>query len=560
MLKIVDLPFDIFLHIRSFLIVLNFHDDYDTLNIFQPENMTSFMDRESRSGWRNLLSVCNTPVWRDLRKGVMIWSLNSFESERFFENPNFRNYLLHRMYAPSQQLWCRFHYRLDLGPLIIHPDFLNNLVVLCMIECGVEQLPSSRSLQTLILQSCGELTTVGDYCNLQALYLSHNCVINSIGRMENLSVLYIRNATPSFTAFPLFPLENLSELTLIGFITDTFIANCHRMGNLLSLTLEEDRFRSADTVIELPRLPFSSLRSLTVINYKSVDVTGLLTLRSLDSGECAEIKCREEIFPQLTSLSAWQDTLANDNMKDYCNLRTFKYSCIPGTLLSDLSQYENIENVDLFYSKTISSSQFPGSTSFHVGNRTKEICLRLPLGEITLKSSSSCLRSVLLYDFTGNSVAMFQNVSKLLLCRCNGVTDIHAIKNIPYLTIHDCENIQDFSCLEVQRFLKIGGTIHLKNEDLFRFTRIPHIELFSCKKLTKIDYLKGNQYLFISDSSSIQEINLTGSSCIKVEIVQCYNLKKITISGCVYILTIKECYSLDTGKIEGRICHFDRID
>jgi hypothetical protein len=78
----------------------------------------------------------------------------------------------------------------------------------------------------------------------------------------------------------------------------------------------------------LPRLPFPLLKSLTVTNYKSVDVSGLFSLRSLSAEECRQINGKGEIFLRLTSLSGWQATLAGDNMKDYPNLR---YKPMPQT-------------------------------------------------------------------------------------------------------------------------------------------------------------------------------------------------------------------------------------
>jgi glutamine amidotransferase PdxT len=82
---------------------------------------------------------------------------------------------------------------------------------------------------------------MGHYDNLQNLLLSHNCVISSIGNVENLSVLYI-NGGESNVILPLFPLENLKELTSIRFdSTEALLMNCHRLHNLLSLFVENDR-------------------------------------------------------------------------------------------------------------------------------------------------------------------------------------------------------------------------------------------------------------------------------------------------------------------------------
>jgi hypothetical protein len=121
--NIIDLPLDVFGLIRIHLVTVPIDGNVDLLE-------------QSQSGWRHFLSVSKNQHWSDLRKCLMIWSLNRYKSEKYFRNEYFRSYLVDRMNRPDQQLHCSLVGRkftalaqctLDFFAFLDYLEFLNCL-------------------------------------------------------------------------------------------------------------------------------------------------------------------------------------------------------------------------------------------------------------------------------------------------------------------------------------------------------------------------------------------------------------------------------------------------
>jgi hypothetical protein len=195
-MKITALPIEVFFRIGNILAWERYRP-CETDNSIELE-----MLREAKWSWQNFLSVGNSVAWKIIRKTVMIWSLNSYESKKYLEDESFFSYINSRTANLHQQLRSRtanLHQQLRLclrGPSSLYTLVVERLSFLHVGEINIfnytgDIFPSSRSLHTLQLRGCDKLTTLGDYENLEVLEMNSCPRLASIGRVDGLSVLIL---------------------------------------------------------------------------------------------------------------------------------------------------------------------------------------------------------------------------------------------------------------------------------------------------------------------------------------------------------------------------------
>jgi hypothetical protein len=176
------------------------------------------------------------------------------------------------------------------------------------------EIPSIQHLHTLSLTQCQSITTLESMPTLKSLILLDCDNLTCVGPLGNLQTLYLRDRSDKYrysedNLISRFPLEQLTNLFLVGDYHGQFERNLHRLLSLKSLTLR----RTADhELVDLSDLnSISSLDSLVLIGFRSFNLTGLLKLKSLDYFPTVNynIEGLEQIFPQLQQL----------NCSDYLN-------------------------------------------------------------------------------------------------------------------------------------------------------------------------------------------------------------------------------------------------
>jgi hypothetical protein len=531
------LPVDVCLLIRSYLIVgYLFEEESDLLE--------TFLRQESYRAWTNFLSVSNHEVWREVRKSTMIWSLNCFESKKYFEDNSFKSSINKKLLHSSRQLSFQFkhlgHLNLELPKVFTDPLFLNGICCLSLTDCDITEIPSSDTLDTMSLYDCRNLLSLGNYPKLRSLRTWSCQDLKTIGSTESLTRLHLDNPQPSF--FSLFPLEKLLQFTLFLQV-GLFLHNSHRFHNLRELELLNAVYYLPPTMA-FPMLPCPYLEKLTLSSFLSINISGLHSLRylNLKDAKLDEIIGKEEIFPQLISFS------------------------FDGFMNEDISYFSTFNTTTFRNLRSLSLSTFATDTGkeiFHIDKKIQSLDLyvacidRLEIGE-TLNNSRYFER-ISLSDLQINDVRMASQAQIVCLADCSDVTDISPLQNVPCLQLDRLTAVEDFSCLGKQKFLKISGCLGLNDITVNNnFSSIYSLGIMACEKITRIDNLTGNRYLRVHYCDSLRKVELKGTHYILVELRACSKVSKFTVSGKVYSLQIS---NLKNNKMVGlENCRFIKIE
>jgi hypothetical protein len=109
----------------------------------------------------------------------------------------------------------------------------------------------------------------------------------------------------------------------------------------------------------------------------------------------------------------------------------------------------------------------------------------------------------------------YPNLQQICLYECLELQYIDSLATIPYITIDNCPNVEDFSCLGLyQRYLFIRLCPTLKESDLLNFGDISSLTISNCDTIIQIpeDALTDNRFLMFSCLNSLNEIHLAGFS------------------------------------------------
>jgi hypothetical protein len=536
-----DLPIELYRQIPAFLL---------SYAILGPEEIRNSVDiyliRESNRSWRNFLSVKNCESWKQLRKSTMIWSFNPQATTKYLENEQFRNYILERTTDPISQI--RLQPSDEIGSptrfMQLRGEFIvNRIGFLCfstMHFFNSQNLPNCDSLHTLILDHCTGLKGIGSYKNLKTLKIVSCIQLATLGKMETLSELYFSAASKGVLSQC--PLQSLTRLALYEYVT-FFLEKIDQLANLNYLFLSAPTSRA----VELPQLSLPVLQQLIVRKFKSIDLTGLLSLThfDVDSMQCQSIRGKEEIYPRLSSLRGMGDAFAQDDMRNYPNVKVFQYSLTSDASLKNLSQYENIPSVKIHSSTTLKPAGM-----FHIGPAMRS--LEVNLGNVTVwkpnqsKISKLDLSLCRLENFTN-----FPYLQCLSLSSCSSLTTLIPFKEVRYLSIEDCSRITDFSCLGPrQRFLTLKSCAGLKDADILSFNSVAHLTISYCENITRVRGLHDTRFLYLSHCKKLAEVSLNGRDYVVVDLNDCSVLGTLVVSSVkIYSLKVSSCRSLRKEKL-----------
>jgi hypothetical protein len=478
MKEIIDLPEDVFHLVRSFFYPVSLREETPQ------KTMELYLFQELKRSWRNFLSVSGACDWQNLRKRLFIFSLNYCESDRFFRDVEFSYNLKDRTINTAEQIQCHLRCPSQTDLTSKFMSFINLGFLQLQNFCG-EEIPSAPKLHTLILNRCKKVTTLGIYENLKCLEISLSpqdsslVVVKSVGSLPVLTELYLdfgyrRKIEALFQSFPL---ENLELLFFGGFareITRFFprlqklkVLNliggcCERTLAKLTMNLERLTFRGGDR--------------------QELDLTGLHRLQYLDIGHTFQLNAeRGKIYSQLKSLAGLAEAFRYVDLSVFPNVKSLRFlNCNPNKLKLNDGSFNTISDLVLH------AARWSRLTHFIVSEKLKALDLSVnDVDDILLPSTSSSqdrhFHAVsLLGCHSLHTISMFQNVYKFHLDNCPLVRDIHSLQRIPYLTIGNCDGIEDFSCLgSYQQYLEIFYCSGLENRHFWR-----NLEMFLSSRLT----------------------------------------------------------------------------
>jgi hypothetical protein len=342
------------------------------------------------------------------------------------------------------------------------------------------------------------------------------------------------------------PSEKLTELYLNDHM-EFFLSNATRLQRLTRLTLENNCY--SNSFPHLPRLPVPSVQTLSCAAFRSIDISGLRNLTDLAVEGINLVHGKEEIFPQLKSLSGISDAFNGMDFRNYPKLKKLSYTALSEESRQHLEFFENIPDTALEV-RFRTENQKDGV--FRVRERARSLQFLVnPASEVVVLNPKQHFSRIEISVPMFRNLSWFQNVSILLLYVCQSLTDILPIAHVPYLSLVNCQNVKDFSCLgEKQRFLQLIRATSLTEADLRRFGRISYLEIFDCPQIKRIDSLPNNRFLTVGHCGQLTECHFSGIHHVKVYIFRCYQLSKITVTGKINILSLKKCDSVNVKTIK----------
>jgi hypothetical protein len=551
-----DLPLEIFLYTRDYLHpeksveVLRKYDSFDERCITQ----------EAKWSWRNFLSMSTHEYWQVIRRHTIILSLNKYESRKYLLKESFRNSVNAVIADPSKQL----ELTVEASPSLPYSSMMEILMtssVSSLFSSSIQfekiPIPNISSLHTLIIsqglpyQTSHELS----FPNLRVLHLGerNRPIHSNLGNFPLLSVLRI-DCFVSVNSLNAFPLEQLEELAFICNSSD-FLPSLARMKSLITLEFNKLLY-PAD--FSLPKLPMPFLRSLTVWQIRSIDVSGLKNLKRLKVGSVKQINGLSDIYPTLRYFSVTDDAQSLretiDTMEDMgISVDSIQVNELCPLLNSVLYESNKALKVDV---NLTSSESFYSRPSLSIHPKINSFQIKMGLPYISAgdyedeKSQERYFQKVRLDSVTLRNISMFKNVHQLILRHCYNLDNISAVRNVPYLTIDRCQNINDFSCLGSQRCLALENINNMKNQDIENLGNVRFLRIVCCDGLSEVKSLSKNLYLYIIGCNFLQNIHLTGTDYIAVYISLCSQLQHMEISGKVYCCELTNCTLLDLEELE----------
>jgi hypothetical protein len=558
MTGIISIPLEVLRFVRKCLVSRKRHpkrfnggfaEEYDALELFLKE--------DSYWSWRNFLSASNREDWSQLRRTLMLWTLNSCESIRYFNDSIFRNYLAARMDDPPQQLHCRNnYYKYNLRPLHwFETEFKMNLSIKEVLSAGqigslnlshpvdLVELPSMDSLHSLRIADCGYLQTLGNYKKLKFLELISCHSLSSVGNVDSLSTLHIDD----YSNPALFPLEQLTEFCFKGGSDGPPLDYLPRLKNLRTFGLFLAYFSVSDwgggygRGYPLPRLDMPHLKSLHLASFSSIDLSGLDDLETLEIERVTcdgwtgmyEEKELESNFLQLKSLMAKDQFVLRSEIERFPKLKSLCcfHSLDGKDKTINFLEMEVYPDPCDYQSSEVSSYEVPG--------RVKSLSLWGKVVELVGIEEDRSFQKILIQEFRGINLTVLQRVEMVILNDCGSVTDISPLRR--YLVLRGSYSINNFSCLgEAQHYLEIGFSHTLTDSDVSCFGNIRCLTLDNCKRITKLNNLTNNRIIRIIASEHITEMCFKGLNYQQIKLQYCGKLKKLMISGKVYSLIMME--------------------
>jgi hypothetical protein len=490
-----------------------------------------FIVNEGLRSWRSFLSSANDENWKHIRKATRFWTLNELSSSKFCRDEAFRNYIGERTSCLSKQLKCFLHDEKFNSNSQSLESIISNAFFICIDGCSLTIFPSSANLRHLFIGPNNNITSLGDFENLEELYLGNSPVLTTVGNLPKLTSL--NGVIPSLDVFFQFPLEQLTRLHLQE-NSAFFHHGRDRLFNLKSLSLassETDGFAQVinsfrdealigNSLVMFLKLPSSyRLEFLQLADFIFIDLAGQNHLKTL-------------------IIENTPNQLINGQSDVLPTLKSFTHSCsmfVDRDLINFLPQMVNLSELKL--SAHVLFAFDPASTLCN-----KITSLSLNSAELTdaMKQTISQQNYFEKIAFTNLSLTnlsfLVGSIQKICLSHLKQLTDISPIATIPYVELNTLPNVTNFSCLGIQKYLDISYCPGLAGDALDGFGNILHLKFFFCDHIGLV-YNLVNTKIISFTFCSLQYLQLPGDHDF-VHIKDCYNLKEIDITGNVYSLSV----------------------
>jgi hypothetical protein len=444
----------------------------------------------------------------------MEWLLNSISVKRYLKSEQFRQYLKGKIINPAQKLTLNFTASVrSIANSVMNETIRKSNAGSVYIESNdhLTDLPSSSELKALSLFHCQSLKEIGDYPNLKSLQiLGFPCL--RTGRVGSIRKLMLGLSGQSIRSteqlLPQFPLEQIQKL-VFGFITDSFWHFAHRLNGLKYLHL------CALSGLSFSGELFPSLIELHVCGFRAIHLAGMTRLRHLEIINTGSLQIfeKEEIFPQLESFS-YDAQKFEDQEDSFCSLVT---------------------NVTRLSMK--GSNNYFLRADFLLSVNEKVSSLELSIKEQEVTIPDRFFEMVKLQGCILSDSSCFSKVQSLELNTCPSITDITPFKDIPYLELANLSDVDDFSCLGNQRYLKIDGCHGLSDKAANGLGNVFHLDISSCRNITEFVPLNGsNKFLTLNNCFGLRSVELSNQDYFYVKIMDCSSIFNFKIHGKVYSL------------------------
>jgi hypothetical protein len=516
------LPIDLIFEIRGFLHFISIDAELNATNPLE-----RFARQDSQASWRNFISCSKGKEWKWMRMNCMIWSLNRYSSLWYLTDEHFRRRLLDGMICPRQQLQLQFTTTNN----SIMTKFKIPLDSQVIIQT---ELSLFGDLHSLALQGLSGLTTLENCGNLRALSVVDCPSLLSLGNVDNL--LEVSLSFVSDVVLESIPFEKLEKLFLTGYHHLHFI---DRILPRLNKSLKELRLYIQFVTMSEQEYSFSgssfpNLESLQLVNFSSVYLNGLTSLRHLHirGTKSHKIIGKENLYPILKQIDC-----------DYLSRKDF-------LLLQNNDQLRSLR----FLSVEEENEQTEDGFKLQLGQAVKS--LHSP---VSLESISGFYPGRKFDSFTLNYRAapswssfgfIFQSIQKVSIWNCSDLTNISCLKNVPFLSLRGCQRISDFSALGNQSYLDLMSCYHVSDKDVERFGNVSVLNISFCAWVSKIVSLMKIRRLYAFGCGSLRTVSLTSNDIVSAILNSCSKLSTVNITGSVFLLDVTACDQVKWEEIK----------
>jgi hypothetical protein len=263
--------------------------------------------------------------------------------------------------------------------------------------------------------------------------------------------------------------------------------------------LEElNLFNTAD-YCTFPALRLPLLSKLEVHQLELEDISSLTNLKKLllESNKVGIIKGKEVIFKQLKEFTGNINALTSEDLDCFQNrLQSFSNERITEAMEDGFQTNPLIDRLnftDVFLSGTVNR--------FCIGSKVKRLNLaQTGVSSLTLDYANQDLSKRFLFvDLSMtkiSDVSIFSNTRKIYLNCCYSIKDISPLRNVEYIGLMKCPNVEDFSCLSGnQKYLDISYNTNVQNKDLEQFSHVQFLDISYCIRITDVSSLTNNLYI-----------------------------------------------------------------
>ena len=492
----IHLSRDLLYLLRSFLVSFQFHP-LDSIS------EKEIHEEEGRRSWNDFLAASKDEEWQRMRKESLVICLGLSRSKSYIEDEHFRKTIQDKVCDYSHQLSLHtstFENHKSLGRLqYLHlyrincieippiSDVINVEIRYCMWLRSVSCLEGVKSLS---VETCTSLRKIECTCIESLSVLScrwHEVHIN----VEKLKFLECSMALLEY-----FGIEKLISLQKL------IINSCPEIPTPLVLPSGIQSFSSAF----LPVMDFRNypkLQSLKITNMIDQQIVEMKQLIQKNLHLCSEL--RKLVFHGIA--------LSKDILLTH----------FPMVKDVDFS-YGEMEDSTLVLTDRIRSITLVNSNVKYIENLSPE----KRYFEINLMNCSALDQSI---------VPLIRNTTWVNLSNNPWVTDISALADVPYLSLFNCNSIEDFSPLGRQRCLDLGLSSKLQNSDLERLSKVHYLNIDWCSQISDISMLRENLVILASYLPLLAEANLLGRDYRRVRLIS-EQLMQVNISGKVHQLTV----------------------